>query len=180
LHGDGAGDPDPKGVTRPRAEAERSPVVATRQYSFGSTAAIVTSVGLIVGLDTEAVSRATLVSGLAIIAVADNISDSLSIHVYQESENLEARAALRATLSNFVARLVVAMTFVALVLLVPPPALVPAALAWGFALLAALTYRVARARGARPGREIVKHVLVALAVVGASRGLGAWIAAHVR
>ncbi|HZR26694.1 MAG TPA: hypothetical protein VFA59_24080 [Vicinamibacterales bacterium] len=43
-----------------------------------------------------------------IVAVADNITDSLSVHVYQESENIEERAALRATLTNFAARLLIA------------------------------------------------------------------------
>lgn len=62
------------------------------RYSYGGTAAIVTSVGLVVGFGAASLSRSAVVSGLLIIAIADNISDSLSIHVYQESENLESRA----------------------------------------------------------------------------------------
>ena len=151
-----------------------------RHYSFGGTAAVVTSVGLIVGLGAAAVSKATIVSGLLIIAVADNVSDSLSIHVYQESENLESSAAFRATLTNFVARFIVAMSFVALVLLVPPSAVAGASLAWGILLLGALTYGVARRRNVSPGREMLKHVVVALAVIAVSRVLGGWISEHVR
>ncbi len=151
-----------------------------RHYSFGGTAAIVTSVGLIVGFGAAAVSRATIVSGLVIIALADNISDSLSIHIYQESENLEARAAFRATLTNFIVRLVVSMSFVAIVLLLPPSTIVVASLAWGVLLLGALTHGVARLRNVSPGREMLKHIVVALAVVAASRMIGGWIAANVR
>ena len=120
-------------------------------------------------------------SSLLIIALADNISDSLSIHVYQESENLEARAALRATLTtNFVARLLVGMSFVGIVLLLPPPLVTVASLAWGALLLAALTLRVARQRKVSPVREILKHVVAALAVVAMSRILGGWIVTHVQ
>ena len=151
-----------------------------RHYSFGSTAAIVTSVGLIVGFSAADVPRAAIVSGLLIIALADNISDSLSIHIYQESENLETRAAFRATLANFVARLVVAMSFVAIVVVVPLSAVAAAALGWGGLLLGAVTYGVARIRGASPWREMLKHLVVAFAVVATSRVIGIWIAAHVQ
>ena len=164
----------------PLRESERPSRTAPRHYSLGSTAAIVTSVGLIVGLGTATVSRATIVSGLVIIAVADNISDSLSIHIYQESENLEARAAFRATVSNFFARLVVAMSFVALVLVLPPSTVAVASVGWGVLLLGALTFGVARVRNVSPGREMLKHIVVALIVVAASRILGEWITAHVR
>lgn len=153
---------------------------APRHYTFGSTAAIVTSVGLIVGFGVATVSRATIVSGLLIIALADNISDSLSIHIYQESENLEPRASFRATLTNFIARFVVVMSFVAIVLLLPLSMVATASLAWGVLLLGVLTYTVARLRGVRPGQEMLRHMAVALAVVAVSRLLGGWLAAHVR
>ncbi len=50
-------------------ERRRPSRTAPRHYSFGSTAAVVTSVGLIVGFGTATVSRATIVSGLVIIAL---------------------------------------------------------------------------------------------------------------
>lgn len=119
-------------------------------------------------------------SGLLIIALADNVSDSLSIHIYQESENLERLAAFRATLTNFAARFVVAMSFVGIALVVPLSSAPTIAVVWGTLLLGALTHAVARARGASPWRETFKHVVVASLVVAVSRILGAWIAGHVR
>jgi VIT1/CCC1 family predicted Fe2+/Mn2+ transporter len=165
-------------VATPYPGSTASPL-GSRRYSFGSTAAIVTSVGLIGGFGAAAVSRGTLVSGLLIIGLADNISDSLSIHIYQESENLESRGAFRATLTNFAARLLVVLSFVAIVMLLPPGHVLPVALGWGFALLATLTYVLARQRGIHPVREIVKHVVVAGVVVFVSRLLGAWLATHI-
>lgn len=151
-----------------------------RHYGFGSTAAIVTSLGLIVGFGGTGVSRATIVNALLVIAIADNISDSLSMHVYQESEKLEARAAFRAMATNFLARLIVTLTFVAIVLLLPLSLVPPVALAWGVILLCVLSYALARHTAARPWREMAKHVGVALAVVAVSRVLGSWITSHVQ
>jgi VIT1/CCC1 family predicted Fe2+/Mn2+ transporter len=159
----------------PKAAPRRSP----RHYSFGSTAAIVTSVGLIVGFGAAAVSRSAIISGLLIFAIADNLSDSLSIHVYQESENLETRSAFRATLTNFAARFLVVMTFVGIVLASPPSVAPVVSVAWGMVLLAAISHGVARARNAPPRQEMLKHLLIALAVIAVSRLLGGWIAGHV-
>jgi VIT1/CCC1 family predicted Fe2+/Mn2+ transporter len=151
-----------------------------RAFSFGSTSAIVTSMGLIIGLGTTATQTATIVSGLLIIAIADNITDSLSIHVYQEAERLEARSAFRATLMNFVARLLVVLTFAIIVLVLPGPYAGIVALAWGLLLLAGLSYVVARARDVRPLPEVGKHLGVAILVIAASRLIGSWILQYVR
>jgi VIT1/CCC1 family predicted Fe2+/Mn2+ transporter len=132
--------------------------------------------GLILGLDAAANSRQAIVSVLLIFAVADNLSDSLSVHVYQEAEQLESREAFRSTLANFATRLLVALSFVVLVITLPRDSLATITVAWGLLLLALLTYRIARARGARIGREIAKHVLVAAIVLVVSRWLGTWIA----
>ncbi len=165
--------------TAPQGLARRRALPRPSRYSFGSTAAIVTSVGLIVGFGAASVPRSTIVSGLLIIAVADNISDSLSIHIYQESENLEPRDAFRATLTNFVARLLVALSFVGVVLVFSARAAPAVAAVWGALLLGALSYALARVRRVGPWGEIAKHLVVAVAVMVVSRFLGEWIAAHV-
>jgi VIT1/CCC1 family predicted Fe2+/Mn2+ transporter len=151
-----------------------------RTFSFGSTSAVVTSMGLIIGLGTATTRTATIVSGLLIVAIADNMTDSLSIHVYQEAEKLEARSAFRATLTNFLARLLVALTFAIIVLVLPSPYAGIVALVWGFLLLAGLSYIVARARDVRPAPEVGKHLGVAILVIAASRLIGSWILQYVR
>jgi VIT1/CCC1 family predicted Fe2+/Mn2+ transporter len=171
--------------THPREEAASSerpahrPAIKLSRYSFGSTSAIVTSVGLIVGFGAATASRPALVSSLLIVALADNVTDSLSIHVYQESEQLEGRSAFRATLTNFVTRVVVAASFVALVLGVPGSLLPAVSMAWGSLLLASLTWALARARHVSPMGEILKHLVVAVVVVLLSRTVGQLIRLYV-
>lgn len=135
--------------------------------------------GLIIGLGAARASAATIVSGLLIVGLADNITDSLSIHVYQEAERLEQRAAFRATMSNFIVRVLIALSFVGVVLLLPNRYGGIVALCWGCLLLAVISYSVARVRGASPWRETGKHLGVASLVIVASRVIGAWIEAHV-
>ena len=146
--------------------------------SYGSTAAVVTSMGLIVGLSGNVGSRSAIISSLLLVAVADNLADSLAIHAYQESEELEARQAFRSTVGNFIARLLASASFVVMAILLPRRALIPLALGWGLLLLGVLSYLLARSRRIRPLVETGKHLLVAIVVILVSRGIGAWIVAH--
>jgi VIT1/CCC1 family predicted Fe2+/Mn2+ transporter len=150
-----------------------------RRFSFGGTSAIVTSMGLIIGLGAAGAGTATIMSGLLIVGFADNITDSLSIHMYQEAEKLEERAAFRTTVTNFIARILAALSFVAIVLALPAAYTVIVALFWGCLLLTAITYALARERGGSPLPEIAKHLGVAFLVIVASRVIGAWISRHV-
>lgn len=140
--------------------------------SYGATSAIVTSTGLIVGFAAADVPRRTLVAALLIVGLADNITDSLSIHIYQESERLEERAAFRATLGNFATRAAITLSFVALTLWLSGVAIVVTATVWGVMLLSVLTWLVAVQRQTNPRMEIARHLAVAAAVIVVSRLIG--------
>jgi hypothetical protein len=126
-----------------------------RKVSFGGTAAIVTSMGLIIGLNAATAAPSAIVGSLLIVGIADNLTDSLSVHIYQESERMAEREAFRTTVANFIARVCVTLTFVIIVGLLPPDSAPYAALAWGFFLLSGLSHSLprsgARARSRKSG-----------------------------
>jgi len=154
-------------------------MIKTTRISFGGTAAIVTSMALIVGLDAANAGRAAMVSALLIAAVADNLTDSLSVHVYQESERLEEREAFIGTVSNFVTRLVVCLTFVLIVVLFRTHVAAIGGIVWGMLLLTVLNYILARHRKVGAMSELAKHLAVALVIIFVSKGIGHWITGHV-
>ena len=147
--------------------------------SFGATSAIVTSMGVIIGFGAGAISKSPIIAGLLIVGLADNLTDSLSIHIYQESERLEQRAAFRAAIGNFATRLIISLTFVALVFSFSSTNMLLACLAWGALLLTSLTWLVAKNRNANVATELLKHLTVAAAVVAASFSTGNLISAYV-
>jgi hypothetical protein len=147
--------------------------------SFGAASAIVTSMGMIVGFGTAGVSRPTIIAGLLIVGLADNLTDSLSIHIYQESEKLEQRAAFRATTGNFAARLIISLSFVLLAFTFSRYAMMSVCLIWGALLLATLTWFVAKNRNANVLTEAFKHLAVAAVVIAASFAAGTLIHAYV-
>jgi hypothetical protein len=154
-------------------------MIRPSRISFGGTAAIVTSMALIVGLDAAHAGKAGLISALLIAAVADNLTDSLSVHMYQESQRLEQREVFVGTLTNFATRLMVCTSFVAMIVLLPERTAAWWGLGWGISLLTILTYLLARYRHVSAVSEIAKHLGVALAIIVVSQRVGHWIAAHV-
>ena len=101
-----------------------------------------------VGFGSADVPKSAIISSLLIVGLADNLTDTLSIHIFRVSELLEQRAAFRATVSNFLTRACIAGSFVVLMLLLSGALAILSCLVWGIALLVCLTHLVARNRGA--------------------------------
>ena len=56
-------------------------------FSFGLTSGIITTLGLLTGLNSSTNSKLVVIGGILTIAIADAFSDALGIHVSEESEN---------------------------------------------------------------------------------------------
>lgn len=147
-------------------------MIDLRKVSFRAPAALVTGMGLIVGLNAATAAKSAIITSLLIIGIADNLTDSLSVHIYQESESLAERDAFRTTIANFFARLLVCITFIGILLMLPASAAILVSVIWGFLLLSLLSYFLARKRCVRATPEVLKHCIVALAVIAISRAIG--------
>jgi len=56
-------------------------------FSFGLASGIVTTLGLMVGLNSSTNSKLAVVGGILTIAIADALSDAMGIHVTEEVQN---------------------------------------------------------------------------------------------
>jgi VIT1/CCC1 family predicted Fe2+/Mn2+ transporter len=166
----------PHGSASPRRG--RSEFTTLRNYIFGSSAAIITDVSLIVGLGSARAGKGPLLAGLLTIAVADNVSDSLGIHLYKESEGYSERLSLLSTTLNFLSRLLISCTFIAIVLVLPMAHAIIVGLVWGLLLIVFISYLISRGNKDNPVREMVVHVFTAVIVIVLSRYLGHVIAVY--
>ena len=74
--------------------------------SFGLTSAIITTLGLMVGLNSGTHSRLAVLGGILTIALADAFSDATGIHVSEESENKHStREVWESTIATFLSKL---------------------------------------------------------------------------
>lgn len=146
------------------------------RFSFGGTASIITSLGLIIGLLHTENAKSVIISGLLVIGVADNISDSLGLHIYQESENLDRKETLLSPIINFLARMIVVGTFITIISILPLEQAEIVSIIWGLILLSAISYMISKHRKINPVRAILEHLVVVVFVVILSSFLGDWIA----
>jgi vacuolar iron transporter family protein len=145
------------------------------KFSFGATSAIITNLGIITGLDTLSNPRLSIIAGMLVVALADNVADSFGIHIYQESECISGKEIWFATLSNFFTRIFVSLTFIIQVLMLPVKLAVPCSIGWGLALLAVMSYAIAKNRKVNPYSEMLKHILIAIFVIILSHFIGRYI-----
>jgi len=144
--------------------------------TFGLTSAVITTLGLMVGLHSGTHSKIVVLGGILTIAIADAFSDALGIHVSEESENIHTVAEIwEATIATFLTKFLFALTFVVPVLLLPLSTAIIVSLLWGMSILAVLSYVIAKSQGGDPWKIVSEHILIAIIVIGVTHLVGEWV-----
>ena len=143
---------------------------------FGATSGVITTIGLITGLNAGTRSVAAVLGGIFVIAVADAMSDALGIHLAEEADpNTTTGHVWAATISTFLNKFIFALSFAVPLLLLPLDTAVVASLLWGMLVIIVLSYFLARAQNARPLHVIGEHLGIAVLVVVLSHFIGVWV-----
>ena len=144
--------------------------------SFGLTSAIITTLGLMVGLHSGTHSRLVVIGGILIIAIADAFSDALGIHMSEESENKHTTVEIwEATIATFFAKFIFASTFVIPLLLFPLSMAIVVSVVYGLVLLSLFSLFMAREQGEKAWKVIAEHLLIAVVVIVLTHYVGDWI-----
>ena len=145
-------------------------------FSFGLTSAVITTLGLMVGLNSGTHSKIVVLSGILTIAIADSFSDALGIHVSEEAKNIHTTKEIwGATIATLMSKFLFAMTFVVPVLLFTLSTAIVVSLIWGLSALTVLSYIVARSQDNPPWKIVGEHLLIALVVIKITHWVGHWI-----
>jgi vacuolar iron transporter family protein len=142
------------------------------KFSFGATSSTVTSLGIVFGLMTSGNPQASVIGSLLVIAVADNIADSLGIHIYRESTATQKENTKMFTISNFITRFGITLTFVVLFAFLPLNYAAASCTIIGLGILVFLSYLIGIQRKTSTLREVVIHLGIAIPVIVISHFLG--------
>lgn len=142
------------------------------KFSFGATSSTVTSLGIIFGLLSSGNPQASVIGSLLVIAVADNIADSLGIHIYRETTSTKKENTRMFTISNFLTRFGITLTFVVLFAFLPIDYAAALCVLIGFGILIFLSYLIGVQRKTSTIREILIHLGIAIPVIIISHFLG--------
>lgn len=145
---------------------------------FGATSGVITTLGLIVGLNSGTRSVTAVLGGILVIAVADAMSDALGIHLAEEADpNTSHSHVWSATIMTFITKFVFSISFAVPLLLLPLASAVIASVAWGMFVIVVLSYFLARSQGESPVAIIAEHAGIAILVVVLSHFIGVWVGA---
>jgi len=144
--------------------------------SFGMTSAVITTLGLMVGLNSGTHSRTVVLAGILTIAIADAFSDALGIHVSEEAENKHTiKQIWAATISTFLAKFLFALTFIVPVIFFTLSTAIVISLIWGLSILALLSYIIAKSQSEPPWKIVGEHLMIAIVVIGITHWVGDWL-----
>ncbi|MBD3248638.1 hypothetical protein GF336_01160 [Candidatus Woesearchaeota archaeon] len=141
---------------------------------FGITSAVITAMGVVVGLDSATHSFKAVIAGLVAIAIADALSDSLGIHISEESQSIKDKHVWIATVITLLSKTLFAISFMIPFFLMDMNYAVYTSIAWGFVVLVGYNYRLARIKKENPVHIIGEHVFIAIIVIMITRYTG-WI-----
>jgi VIT1/CCC1 family predicted Fe2+/Mn2+ transporter len=143
------------------------------KYSFGATSAIITSLAIIVGLDETLNPKISIIGALLVIAIADNIADSLGIHIYRESQLSKSKDDIKVyTFTNFFTRMLITAIFIFLFFFLDIKFAVLASIALGLIILSVLSYLIALNKKTSPWLHTFLHVSAAIIVLICSHFIG--------
>jgi hypothetical protein len=121
---------------------------------FGATSGVITTIGLIVGLNsgTRSItavlgSITAVLGGILIIAVADAMSDALGIHLAEEANpDTDHAHVWAATIMTFLTKFIFSISFAVPLLLLPLSQAVIASVIWGLLVIVVLSYFLAKSQ----------------------------------
>jgi len=146
-------------------------------FSFGLTSGVITTLGLIVGLNSGTRSSTLVIGGILIIAIADGMSDALGIHVSEESENKHSTKEIwESTISTFLSKFFFALTFTIPFLLFQLTSAIIVSIIWGLSIMTIFNYYLAKQQKEKPYKVILEHLLIAMIVIMITNYLGVLVA----
>lgn len=141
--------------------------------SFGLTSAVITTLGLMVGLNSSTGSKLAVISGILVIALADAFSDSLGVHISEESnkEN-SSRHVWEATIATFLTKAIFALSFLIPFIFFKLSTSILISIVWGVIILSVLSYKISNEEERKNFSVVFEHLLIATVVILISYYLG--------
>lgn len=144
-------------------------------FSFGLASGVITTLGLMVGLNSSTHSGKVVIGGILVIAIADAFSDALGIHISEEAENKHtALEVWEATIGTFVSKFVFSAMFIVPVLFLPLNIAVILSVVWGLLLIGLFSSYMAWQQKVKHYEVIGEHLFIAVLVIIVTHFVGDW------
>lgn len=141
-------------------------------FSFGLTSGIITTLGLIVGLNSSTHSKSVIIAGILTIAISDSLSDALGIHISEESVSKKSTNVWESTFATLFTKILFALSFMIPILLFDLNVALIISVVWGIFAISAISYKISRNYNTNPWNVIIEHLTIAVFVIFATHFAG--------
>ncbi|MFH0808382.1 MAG: hypothetical protein V1888_02085 [archaeon] len=147
--------------------------------AFGLTSGVITTLGVMIGLNAATSVRLAVIAGILTIAISDAFSDALGIHISQESSKKNSHFEIwQATFATFITKLIIALTFLIPILIFKLQTAILVNLTWGVLLITTFNYYLAKSRKESPTKTITEHLAITIIVIAITHLTGKLISIY--
>jgi len=141
--------------------------------SFGLMSGVITTLGMIVGINAATESKLAIVASIFATAVADSLSDALGMHLAEESRLDEANKPIWViSLYTFLAKFTVTLVFAIPFLFFSNNLALVFSVIFGLCLVFLLSIFAAKRSNNSVFESVIEHVSLAIIVIVASYYVG--------
>jgi len=145
-------------------------------FGFGLTSGIITTLGLILGLNSSTHSPKIILGGILVIAVADALSDALGMHISEEAEQKHTQKEIwEATIATFITKFIIASIFIIPFLLLSLSTAIIFSIVWGLSLISIFSFYIAKKQNMNPWGVVLEHLIISIFVIMATHLIGSWV-----
>jgi VIT1/CCC1 family predicted Fe2+/Mn2+ transporter len=142
-------------------------IASRKGIGFGLTSGVITTLGVVTGLNSTTGLKSVVIAGILTIAIADAFSDSLGVHISEESgsKTTNKKSIWQSTISTFFTKFFVALTFLIPILLFNLKVAVGISIIWGLLLISIFSYYITKKNKASPTKAVLEHLFIAIVVI---------------
>lgn len=134
--------------------------------SFGLNSGVITTLGLMIGLNASTGSKLAVTGGILTIAIADALSDAVGIQASEECKVKYTRKEIwQAGITTFLAKFFFALTFLIPIFLFDLANAVKVSIAWALLLITLFSVYIAKLEKSSILKSIFRHVLLTVIVI---------------
>jgi len=147
------------------------------KFSFGISSAVLTTLGIIVGLNSATASKIAVIGGIVAVAIADSLSDSIGMYASKKAERgVSSTTAFRSALNVFLGKFVFTLTFIIPFIFFPFSFAIYICIIWGLILLTFVNFQIAFIHEENIPKTILKNIFIAIIIIIVSYFAGKGVA----
>jgi len=136
------------------------------KWTFGISSAVLTTLGMIVGLNSATSSRLAVLAGIAAVAIADSLSDSLGMYSQKKAERgTSSKTAFNYAWGCFLGKFIFTFSFMIPFLLLPIEPAILISVIWGLMLISFVNAQIAFIQEENITWGVTKSIIITLIVV---------------